>query len=142
MKQLNFRHFNTNSKKFIVTVNFIQKETKTAPKRPILFCLVVRRLSNISKDYRRCPQTSEDFRGEIRKFSTIFLSLFSPCERYLFYSVKQLQCLQCSRVILLPIFEEQIRIYNDKRLWVFHEKPSKHLTVLSTETVNIKNWPI
>ena len=38
----------------------------------------------------------------------------------------------------LPIFEEQIRIYNAKRLWVFHEKPSKHLTVISPETVNIK----
>jgi len=24
-------------------------------------------------------------------------------------------------------------------LWGFHEKPSKHLTVFSTETVNIKN---
>ena len=41
-------------------------------------------------------------------------------------------------MILLPIFEEQIRIYNAKRLWVFREKPSKHLTVFSTETVNIK----
>ena len=50
MKQLNFRQFNTNSKKFIVTVNFTQKETKAAPKRPILFCLVVRRLSNISEE--------------------------------------------------------------------------------------------
>ena len=33
IKQLNFRHFNTNGKKCSVTVNFIQKETKTAPKR-------------------------------------------------------------------------------------------------------------
>ena len=40
--------------------------------------------------------------------------------------------------VLEPIFEEQIRIYNAKRLWVFHEKPSKHLTVFSPETVNIK----
>ena len=37
-----------------------------------------------------------------------------------------------------PIFEEQKRIYNAKRLWGFHEKPSKRLTVFSPETVNIK----
>ena len=44
---------------------------------------------------------------------------------------------------LLPIFEEQIRIYNAKRLWdpsygVSTKKLSKHLTVFSAETVNIK----
>ena len=39
MKQLNFTHFNTNSKKFLKTGNVFQKEAKTAPKRPILFCL-------------------------------------------------------------------------------------------------------
>ena len=42
---------------------------------------------------------------------------------------------------LLPIFEEQIRIYNAKdygTLWGVHEKPSEHLTVFSPETVNIK----
>ena len=37
MKQLNFRHFNTNSEKFFVTGIFFQKEAKSAPKRPILF---------------------------------------------------------------------------------------------------------
>ena len=37
MKQLNFRHFHTNSKKFFETVNFLQKEAKTAPQRPVLF---------------------------------------------------------------------------------------------------------
>ena len=96
IKQLNFKHFNINSKKFTVTVNFSQKDTKTAPKRPILFCLVYqevfshfatipdhfgrfpkttedsRRLPKISEDYRRCLHTTEDFRGEIRNFSTIF----------------------------------------------------------------------
>ena len=35
MKQLNFRHFNTRSKNFTVTVIFSQNKTKTAPKRPI-----------------------------------------------------------------------------------------------------------
>ena len=93
MKQLNFKHFNINSKKFTVTVNFSQKDTKTAPKRPILFCLVYQEVFShfatipdhfgrfpkttedsrrLSEDYRRCLHTTEDFRGEIRKFSTIF----------------------------------------------------------------------
>ena len=40
--------------------------------------------------------------------------------------------------ILLPIFVQQIRIYNAKRLWDPMEKPSKHLTVFSPETRNIK----
>ena len=76
MKQLNFRHFNTNRKKFTVTVNFGQKETKTAPKRPILFCLVYQEVFShfptIPDHLRRFPKVPEDFRGEIRKFSTIF----------------------------------------------------------------------
>ena len=37
MKQLNFRHFHTNSNKFFEIVNFLQKEAKTAPQRPVLF---------------------------------------------------------------------------------------------------------
>ena len=41
---------------------------------------------------------------------------------------------QILRVILLPIFQDQIRIDNTKG-W-FHEKPSKHLTVYSPEAVN------
>ena len=40
MQQLTFTYFNTNSKKFFKTVNFFQKEAKTAQKRSILFCLV------------------------------------------------------------------------------------------------------
>ena len=35
IKQLNFSHFNTNSKKFFETVNFFLKEAKTAPRRPM-----------------------------------------------------------------------------------------------------------
>ena len=40
MKQLNFRHFNTNSKKFCEAVIFFQKEEKKAPERLILSYLV------------------------------------------------------------------------------------------------------
>ena len=80
MKQLNFKHFNTNRKKFIVTVNFGQKDTKTAPKRSKLFCLVYQEVfshfptipDHFLEDFRRTLKISEDFRGEIRKFSTIF----------------------------------------------------------------------
>ena len=70
MKQLNFRHFNTTSEKFTVTVNFFQKETKTAPNRPILFCLAyqgvfgnLRQFPIISEDFRRLPKTPEDYQG-------------------------------------------------------------------------------
>ena len=38
--------------------------------------------------------------------------------------------------VLEPIFEQQIRIYNAKRLWVF--PPNTFKTVFSPETVNIK----
>ena len=72
-----------------------------------------------SEDYQSFQKISEE---KYENFRLYFLSLYSPCERYLFHSVS-------SRVI---------RIYNAKRLWVFHEKPSKHLTVFSTETLNIK----
>ena len=73
-EQLNFRHFNINSKKFSVTVNFIQKETKTALKRAMLFCSIYQevfghfptipdlfgRFTKISEDSRRFPKTTED----------------------------------------------------------------------------------
>ena len=66
MKQLNFRHFNTNSKKFFETVNFFQKEAKTASKRPILFCLVFKgvfgHFTTISDYFRRFPKTTDDSR--------------------------------------------------------------------------------
>lgn len=35
MKQINFRQFNANGKKFFETVDFSQKEAKTAQIRPI-----------------------------------------------------------------------------------------------------------
>ena len=73
MKQINFRHFNTNSKKSFETVIFSQKEAKTAQKRPILFCLVYLRsfwpfydnsglFQKISEGYRRFPKTNEEVR--------------------------------------------------------------------------------
>ena len=79
MKQINFRQFNANSKKFFETVDFSQKEAKTAPIRPILFCLVYegvfghftqfriisedfRRLPTIPEYCRRFPKTNEEVR--------------------------------------------------------------------------------
>ena len=86
MKQLNFRHFNTDRKKFTVTVNFGHKDVNTAPKRPILSCLLYQqdfshfrtipdhfgRFPKIPEDFRRFPKATEYVRGEIRKGSTIF----------------------------------------------------------------------
>ena len=107
MKQLNFKHFNINSKKFTVTVNFSQKDTKTAPKRPILFCLVYQeeevilrrfpiisedflRLPKIPEDCRRFPKTTEDVcilpkisEEKSENFRLYFVVIFT-CERYIF----------------------------------------------------------
>ena len=64
IKQSNFWHFNTNSKKFFATVNFFQKEAKTAPKRPILFCLVYQgvfgHFTTIPDYFRRFPKATDD----------------------------------------------------------------------------------
>ena len=76
MKQLNFRRFHTNSKKFFETVYFSQKEAKTAPKRPILFFLVyqgvfghftTKYLFEIPKGYRTFPKTAEDSRRPTKR---------------------------------------------------------------------------
>ena len=76
IKQLNFRHFKTDRKKFTVTINFSLKETKMASKRPIFFCLVYQEIFShfptIPNHLGRFPKTTEDFRGEIRKFLTTF----------------------------------------------------------------------
>ena len=84
-KQLNFRHFKTNRKKFTIIVNFFLKQTKTAPKDQFILFSVSRSVQPISDNLRLChkisedcrrfrilPKISEDFRGEIRKFSTLF----------------------------------------------------------------------
>ena len=62
MKQLNFRYFNTDSKKFFETVNFFQKEAKKAPKRPVLFYDTSGLFQKISEGYRRFPKTNEEVR--------------------------------------------------------------------------------
>ena len=58
LKQLNFWHFNTNSKKVFETVNFYQKEAKTVPKRPILFG----HFTAILDYFRRFPKTNKEVR--------------------------------------------------------------------------------
>ncbi len=62
MKQLNFWHFNTYSKKFTITVNFIQKETKNGSKMTILLCLVYQEVFCLSL-------TIPDHFGRFRKIS-------------------------------------------------------------------------
>ena len=66
LKQLNIRYLNTNRKKFSVTVNFIQKEAKMAPKRALLFCSVYQEVfGHFPKNpshFGRLPKTAEDFR--------------------------------------------------------------------------------
>ena len=76
MKQLSLGILTLTEKKSTATVNFSQKETKTAPKRRTLFCLVCQEVFShfptIPDHFGRFPKTAEDFRGEIRRFSTIF----------------------------------------------------------------------
>ena len=104
MKELNYKHFKTNSKKFFETVLFFQKEAKTAPKKQILFCLVhqgvfghqVRQFQIISEDFRRLATIPEG------------------CRRF-------------------PKTNEEVR-----PLLKMSEERSKHLTVFSSKTVNIK----
>ena len=101
MKQFNFRHFNTNSKKFFETVSFFQKEEKTGPKGLILFCFVYQGVfghftTTFISDFRRLPKISEDCRSFTKT-------------------------------------NEEVR-----PLPKMSKEPSKHLTVLSSETANIK----
>ena len=73
IKKLNFRHFNTNSKKFTVTVVFFFREKQNGSRKTntILssisrsFRLFVRRLPKVSEGCRRCPKTTNHLRGEI-----------------------------------------------------------------------------
>ena len=73
IKKLNFRHFNTNSKKFTVTVVFFFREKQNGSRKTntILssisrsFRLFVRRLPKESEGCRRCPKTTKHLRGEI-----------------------------------------------------------------------------
>ena len=82
MKWLNFRHFNTNNKDSLKLI-FSQIEAKTAPKRPILFCLVYQgvfgHFATIPDYFRRFPKTNEEVRSlpkmsdEPSKHLTVFL---------------------------------------------------------------------
>ena len=128
MKQLNFSHFNTNSKFFL-------KETKTAPENVniILFSISTsfrpyptipdyledfQRVPKIHELCRRFPKSIKDVpddgwrfpRRNSKIFDFIFVIIFA-CERNIFYSV-------------------QIRF--------LHKKPSKNLSVFSPETIHIK----
>ena len=79
VKQSNFRHFNTNSKKSHLNSKVFPQRNKGGSKKPILFCSVhqrrfrpffesSRQFQKISEDYRRCLKTSE----ELSKHLTLF----------------------------------------------------------------------
>ena len=97
---LNVRHFNTSCEKFPVAVNFIQMETKTAPKIATLLCSVYqevfghfptiadlfgrfrkitedsRRFLKTTEDVQRLPKMSEDYRSFPRRIPKIFDYIF------------------------------------------------------------------
>ena len=72
MKQLHFRHFNTNSKKFFKTVIFFAEKSKNGSQKvndkefTAIFTLILdfsedfRRLPTIPEDCRRFPKTNEE----------------------------------------------------------------------------------
>ena len=76
MKQLNFWHFNINTKKFAVTVIFFfQNETQTAPKKQYYFVWHIKEFSAIcdifpfiSEDFRKLPNISEDVQRKPKIF--------------------------------------------------------------------------
>ena len=108
IKKLNFRHFNTNSKKFTVTVVFFSERNKTAPEKPILFCLVfqgvfgylseakttegVGRLSKMSKDNKTFTRRNLIiFQEHVRITNVLFIYLFIYL--FMYFSRKTLQTL-------------------------------------------------
>ena len=134
MKQLNFRHFNTNRKKF--TVSLARKKRKRLQKGQYYFVWYTKKFSAISDDsrsfrkisedyrkFRRLPKMSEDYRGEIRKSSTpqVFQNTVAHGSKKRDYSPFEHRL-----KVHGPIFEEQIRIYNAKRLCVFHYGGGAH----------------
>ena len=98
MKQLNFMHLNTNSKKFFEIVIFFQKETKKGSKKTsnILFSIsgsfrpfynTSGLFQKISEGYRRFPKTNVDVRWlpkmseEPSKHLTVFSSETVNCKK-------------------------------------------------------------
>ena len=73
MKQLNFRHFNTNSKKFFETVSYFPERNRNGSKKANIILFSISRsfwpfydnaglFHKISEGYWRFPKTVEEFR--------------------------------------------------------------------------------
>ena len=100
MKLLNFRHFNTSSKKILWNSNFFPEICKNGSKKATIILFSIKEFSVILQqfisDVRRLPKIPEDCR-------------------------------------MFPKTNEEVR-----PLPKMSEEPAKHLTVFSSETVNIK----
>ena len=117
IKKLNFRHFNTNSKKFtVIVVFFFSERNKTAPEKPILFCLVFQGVFGyLSEDYRRCRKAVED----VQRQQTIYEEKSDNFPR-------ARKNYQCSIYLFIYLF------------MYFSRKTLQTLTVVSPETAIIK----
>ena len=65
MKQLNFRYFNTNSKKFTVTVNSFSRKNQQRFQKTNIILLSIKKSFRSFSDYFRFPKTTKilnDFR--------------------------------------------------------------------------------
>ena len=102
MKQLNIGHFNTDSKKFTVTVTFFSRKKQKRLQKANIISLSISRnfrlFSDNSRLFQRFPKTTEDF-WRLPKMSE---DCYSPFEHRL--------------KVHEQIFQEQIRIDNAKRL--------------------------
>ena len=122
IKKLNFRHFNTNSKKFTVTVVFFSERNKTAPEKPILFCLVFQGVFGyLSEDYRRCRKAVEDVQRQQNIYEEKSDNFPRARKNY-----------QCSIYLFIYLF-----------IYVFFTKnPPNTNSRFPQKQQSLKNWPI
>ena len=119
MKQLNFRHFNTNSKKFCEAVIFFQKEEKKAPERLILSYLVCQGVFGHHYYDNLFPKISEKPSKHQAQLPAGVRENDPPPPQTL--------------TLTLPLREGSKTGPGGRR----KSSLSKHFTVLSSETVNI-----
>ena len=105
IKKLNFRHFNTNSKKFTVTVVFFFREKQNGSRKANIILSSISRSFRLfvrSEDYRRCRKAVEDVQRQQNIYEEKSDNFPRARKNY-----------QCSIYLFIYLF-------------IFHEQPSKH----------------
>ena len=134
-KQLRFWHFNPNSETFTVAVKFFQEWWFQKGQYYFVwyikeFSVIVQQFSIISEDFRRLTKIPEDCRripnttGDVRRLSKMSKDNRKFPRRNPENFSRADKSWHCQKTMG----------------FCFSRKPSKHLTVFSPETVNIKNF--